>query len=76
MKKVVKQSVGQVIKKTLYISVLDSGFSQKQLLQVVEQQLVFFYRNNPTNPNYALLPKLQEVLAAKAFPGSKANENG
>ncbi|XP_031288037.1 phenylalanine ammonia-lyase-like [Pistacia vera] len=80
MRQVVKQTVSQVIKRTLYIaedgSLLDSRFSEKELLQVVEHQPVFSYLDDPTNPHYAFLPKVQEVLVAKALPDSKANENG
>ncbi|WCJ42746.1 Phenylalanine ammonia-lyase [Euphorbia peplus] len=83
MKEVVKQVVCQAIKKTLYMaedgSLLESRFCEKELLQVVEHLPVFSYLDDPTNPSYNLLPKLQEVLVRKALPASKsevADENG
>ena len=79
MKEVVKQILRQVVRKTLYISedgsLLESRFCEKELLQVVEHQPVFSYLDDPTNPSYALLPKLQEVLVKRAFKDSKSENN-
>ncbi|KAF2304070.1 hypothetical protein GH714_026861 [Hevea brasiliensis] len=83
MREVVKQVLRQAVRKTLYISedgmLLESRFCEKELLQVVEHQPVFSYLDDPTNPSYALLPKLQEVLVKKALKDPKserADENG
>ncbi|KAK0570858.1 hypothetical protein LWI29_007588 [Acer saccharum] len=80
MRETVTGVVRQVVRKTLYMaedgSLLDSRFSEKELLQVADHQPVFSYLDDPTNPHYAFLPKLQEVLVAKALSDSKADENG
>ncbi|KAL5835699.1 hypothetical protein ACOSQ3_015255 [Xanthoceras sorbifolium] len=79
MRETVKDVVRRVVRKTLYMaedgSLLDSRFSEKELLQVVDHQPVFSYLDDPTNPHYAFFPKLQEVLVAKALSDSKAEEN-
>ncbi|KAF2304075.1 hypothetical protein GH714_026880 [Hevea brasiliensis] len=76
MREVVKQVLRQAVRKTLYISedgmLLESRFCEKELLQVVEHQPVFSYLDDPTNPSYALLPKLQEVLVKKALKDPKS----
>ncbi|KAK3213457.1 hypothetical protein Dsin_018163 [Dipteronia sinensis] len=80
MRETVKDVVRQVVRKTLYMaadgSLLDSRFSEKEILKVAEHQPVFSYLDDPTNPHYAFLPKLQQVLVAKALSDSKADENG
>ncbi|KAJ7979284.1 Phenylalanine ammonia-lyase [Quillaja saponaria] len=83
MREVVKHVVLQVVRKTLYTaedgSLLESRFCEKELLQVVEHQPVFSYLDDPTNPSYALLPKLQEVLVERALKDPKSestNEKG
>ncbi|XP_015571637.2 phenylalanine ammonia-lyase-like [Ricinus communis] len=79
MKEVVKQVVRQVVRKTLYISeegsLLESRFCEKELLQVVQHQPVFSYLDDPTNPSYALLPKLQEVIVKRALNDSKSGNS-
>ncbi|KAG2712810.1 hypothetical protein I3760_04G143700 [Carya illinoinensis] len=79
MREVVKHVLLQVVKKTLYTtedgSLLESCFCEKELLQVIEHQPVFSYLDDPTNPSYALLPKLREVLVERALKGPKP-ENG
>ncbi|XP_065850518.1 phenylalanine ammonia-lyase-like [Euphorbia lathyris] len=76
MKEVVKQVVRQAIRKTLYMdkdgSLLESRFCETELLQVIEHQPIFSYLDDPTNPSYELLLKLQEVLVRKALPDSKS----
>lgn len=83
MREVVKQVLRQIVRKTLYISedgsLLESRFCEKELLQVIDHQPVFSYLDDPTNPSYALLPKLQEVLVKRALKDSKSerrDENG
>ncbi|XP_050216524.1 phenylalanine ammonia-lyase-like [Mercurialis annua] len=80
MKESVKQVVRQVVRKTLYISedgsLLDSRFCEKELLQVLEHQPVFSYLDDPTNPSYTLLPKLQEILVKTALKSENSEENG
>ncbi|GMN53052.1 hypothetical protein TIFTF001_022186 [Ficus carica] len=71
MREAVKQVVLQVVRKTLYAnedgSLLESRFCEKELLQVVENQPVFAYIDDPTNPSYALVPKLREVVVERAL---------
>ena len=77
MREVVKHVVLQVVRKTLYTtedgSLLESRFCEKELLQVIEHQPVFSYLDDPTNPSYALLPKLREVLVERALKDPKAD---
>ncbi|XP_015889298.2 phenylalanine ammonia-lyase [Ziziphus jujuba] len=78
MKEVVKVVLLQVVRKTLYSaedgSLLESRFCEKELLQVAEHQPVFSYLDDPTNPAYALLPKLREVIVERALKGHKAED--
>ncbi|OVA08384.1 Aromatic amino acid lyase [Macleaya cordata] len=71
MKEVVKHVLQKVVVKTLYTeadgSLLESRFCEKELLQVIERQPVFSYLDDPTNPSYALLLQLREVLVEKAL---------
>jgi phenylalanine ammonia-lyase len=80
MREVVKHVLLQVVRKTLYSaedgSLLESRFCEKELLQVVEHQPIFSYLDDPTNPSYALLPKLREVLVEKALVDPPKAENG
>ncbi|KDP33881.1 hypothetical protein JCGZ_07452 [Jatropha curcas] len=79
MREVIKQVVRQVIRKTLYISedgsLLESRFCEKEILQVVEHQPVFSYLDDPTNPSYPFLAKLQEVLVQKALKDPKSGNS-
>ncbi|KAG2712812.1 hypothetical protein I3843_04G134800 [Carya illinoinensis] len=79
MREVVKRVLLQVVRKTLYTaedgSLLESRFCEKELLQVIEHQPIFSYIDDPTNPSYALLPKLREVLVERALKDPKP-ENG
>ncbi|XP_041009556.1 phenylalanine ammonia-lyase-like [Juglans microcarpa x Juglans regia] len=76
MREVVKHVLLQVVRKTLYTaedgSLLESRFCEKELLQVIEHQPIFSYLDDPTNPSYALLPKLREVLVESALKDPKA----
>ncbi|XP_010261982.1 PREDICTED: phenylalanine ammonia-lyase-like [Nelumbo nucifera] len=79
MREVVKHILNQVVRKTLYTtqdgSLLETRFCEKELLQVIEHQPVFSYLDDPTNPSYALLLQLREVLVEKALNQSpKAEE--
>lgn len=83
MRETVKRTVLQAVRKTLYISedglLLESRFCEKELLQVVEHEPIFSYIDDPGNPSYVLLPKLQEVLVKRALKDPKAedaSENG
>ncbi|KAF8006044.1 hypothetical protein BT93_K0361 [Corymbia citriodora subsp. variegata] len=83
MREAVKRTVLQAVRKTLYASedglLLESRFCEKELLQVVEHEPVFSYLDDPANPSYVLLPKLQEVLVKRALKDPKAedaSENG
>uniref|UniRef100_A0A2N9GQ97 Phenylalanine ammonia-lyase n=1 Tax=Fagus sylvatica TaxID=28930 RepID=A0A2N9GQ97_FAGSY len=77
MREVVKHVLLQVVRKTLYTAedglLLESRFCEKELLQVIEHQPVFSYLDDPTNPSYALLPKLREVLVERALKDPKAD---
>ncbi|XP_030551900.1 phenylalanine ammonia-lyase-like [Rhodamnia argentea] len=77
MRETVKRTVLQAVRKTLYTSedgaLLESRFCEKELLQVVEHEPIFSYLDDPTNPSYALLPKLQEVLVKRALKDPKAD---
>ncbi|KAK1288186.1 Phenylalanine ammonia-lyase [Acorus calamus] len=79
MREVVKHVVLQAAKKTLYTeadgTLLDTRFCEKELLQVVEHQPVFSYIDDPTNPSYALLLQLREVLVERALKNIN-EENG
>ncbi|KAF5458774.1 hypothetical protein F2P56_022780 [Juglans regia] len=76
MREVVKHVLLQVVRKTLCTaengSLLESRFCEKELLQVIEHQPIFSYLDDPTNPSYALLPKLREVLVESALKDPKA----
>ncbi|KAA8523288.1 hypothetical protein F0562_009711 [Nyssa sinensis] len=84
MREAVKHVVLQVVRKTLYTdedgSLLESRFCERELLQIVEHQPVFSYLDDPTNPSYALLPQLRQVLVDRALKDSKTedqvNKNG
>ncbi|KMZ75382.1 Phenylalanine ammonia-lyase [Zostera marina] len=76
LREVVKHSILQSIKKTLYMSEGDSDlartrFCEKELLQVVECQPVFSYIDDPSNSSYALLLQLREVLVEESLKSSK-----
>lgn len=77
MREIVKHVVLQVVRKTLYTtedgSLLESRFCEKELLQVIEHQPVFSYLDDPTNPSYALLSKLRDVLVERALKDPKAD---
>ncbi|ERN11182.1 phenylalanine ammonia-lyase [Amborella trichopoda] len=72
MREIVKHVVLQTAKKTLYMeedngSLLDTRFYEKELLQVVDHQPVFSYLDDPSNPSYALMLQLREVLVEKSL---------
>ncbi|KAL9682682.1 hypothetical protein QQ045_014488 [Rhodiola kirilowii] len=71
MREVVKSTLLQVVRKTLYASddgsLLESRFCEKDLLQVIEHQHVFAYLDDPMNPSYALATQLREVLMKRAL---------
>ncbi|KAF8364579.1 hypothetical protein HHK36_021813 [Tetracentron sinense] len=79
MREIVKHVLLQVVKKTLNASedgsLLESRFCEKELLQVIEHQPVFSYLDDPTNPSYALMLQLREVLVEKALKEPKAEED-
>ncbi|KAJ8750678.1 hypothetical protein K2173_015859 [Erythroxylum novogranatense] len=79
MKEVVKKVVRQVARKTLYMaedgSLLESRFCENELLQIIEHQPVFSYIDDPTNPAYALLSKLKEVLVDRVLKDPKAMQD-
>uniref|UniRef100_A0A5B7BBI9 Phenylalanine ammonia-lyase n=1 Tax=Davidia involucrata TaxID=16924 RepID=A0A5B7BBI9_DAVIN len=78
MREAVKRVVLQAVRKTLYTdedgSLLESRFCERELLQVIEHQPVFSYLDDPTNPSYALLPQLRQVLVDRALRDSKTEE--
>ncbi|KMZ61979.1 Phenylalanine ammonia-lyase [Zostera marina] len=71
LREVVKHSVLQTARKTLYTtedgSLSSTRFCEKELLQVVECQPVFSYIDDPANTSYALLLQLREVLVEKSL---------
>nr|QJU70110.1 phenylalanine ammonia-lyase [Cephalotaxus hainanensis] len=71
MRAVVKHVVLQTARKTLYTaedgSLLPTRFCEKELLQIIEHQPVFSYIDDPSNPSYALMLQLREVLVDEAL---------
>ncbi|XP_058078856.1 phenylalanine ammonia-lyase-like [Magnolia sinica] len=80
MREVVKHVVLQASRKTLYSdndgSLLESRFCEKELVQVIENQPVFSYLDDPTNPSYSLMLQLREVLVEKSFEERKSGGEG
>ncbi|KAH7415267.1 hypothetical protein KP509_14G035000 [Ceratopteris richardii] len=77
MQAVVKHLVEKTIKATLFTeegTLFPSKFSEKELLQVVDHQPVFSYIDNASNPSYALMLQLREVLVDEALK-TPAEEN-
>lgn len=79
MRSVVKHVVLQAARKTLCTakdgSLHDTGFCEKELLQVIDHQPVFSYIDDPTNPSYALMLQLREVLVDEALKSSCPDGN-
>ncbi|MCO5587011.1 hypothetical protein L7F22_040956 [Adiantum nelumboides] len=78
MQAVVRKIVEKAIKATLYTengSLFPTRFSEKDLLQVVDHQPVFSYIDNASNPSYALMLQLREVLVEQALKTPQAEEN-
>eukprot|EP00249_Psilotum_nudum_P018865 c26992_g2_i1 orf=529-2835(-) len=71
MQAVVKHVLTEVVKRTLYSaehgSLLPSGSSEKELLQIIDHQPIFSYIDNPSNPDYALMLQLRETLVEHAL---------
>ncbi|GLJ26691.1 hypothetical protein SUGI_0519560 [Cryptomeria japonica] len=71
MRAVVKHVVLETARKTLTSgedgSLLPTRFCEKELLQVVDHQPVFSYIDDPSNPSYALMLQLREVLIDAAL---------
>lgn len=71
MQAVVKHIVLQAARSTLYSSeggtLLPTRFSEKELLQIIDHQPVFSYIDNASNPSYALMLQLREVLVEQAL---------
>lgn len=80
MRSVVKHIVLQAARKTLYTaedgSLLDTRFCEKELLQVIDHQPVFSYIDDPTNPSYALMLQLREVLVDESLRLSCLGKDG
>nr|DAD22130.1 TPA_asm: hypothetical protein HUJ06_023593 [Nelumbo nucifera] len=78
MKEVMKHIANQAIRKTLYTgedgSMLETRFCKKEILKIIEHQLVFSYLDDPTNPSYSLLLQLREVLVEKSLQESPKEE--
>lgn len=75
---VVKRIVEQSIKTTLLSkegSLLPTRFSEKELLQIVDHQPVFSYIDNASNPSYALMLQLREILVEQALKTPVEEEN-
>ncbi|MCO5555029.1 hypothetical protein L7F22_008568 [Adiantum nelumboides] len=73
---VVRKIVEKAIKAALYTKngfLFPTRFSEKNLLQVLDHQLVFSYINNASNPSYVLM--LREVLVEQAFKTPQAKDN-
>ncbi|MCO5550461.1 hypothetical protein L7F22_003948 [Adiantum nelumboides] len=70
MQGVVKPILDQSIKSTLPLkegSLLSSTFLEKELLHLVDHQPIFSYIDNGSNPSYALMLQLREILVDHAL---------
>ena len=75
VRKLVERSIQATLKSSENTSLLPTKFSEKELLSVVDHQPVFSYIDNPSNPAYALLSQLREVLVEQALKTPSDNNN-
>lgn len=71
---------GQVAKKTLSTGPngepLPGRFAEKELLQVVENEPVFNYVDDPSRPDYPLFSKLRQALVDHSLKGADVGTFG